>query len=291
MIDPDSVLHLAAFPATVAGGNPAGVVLDARGMSDTEMQAVAAEVGHSETAFVVRPPDDGRPRRAGMRYFSPTAEVPFCGHATVATAVALARRTEADAFLFETSAGEVRIDIAREGDEVIASFTSVQPRVEPLDAHVLARLLGVLGLSEDDLDPARPPRQAFAGNTHPVLVLADQDTFDGFSFDPDVLRVLMDEQRWLGTVTVLKSLGERDGEQRFEARNLFPVGAITEDPATGSAAASVGAYLRDTGLLGATGTGAVVIHQGRHVGRPSLLRVRVPAEGGITVSGTATVIA
>ncbi|WP_320777952.1 PhzF family phenazine biosynthesis protein [Streptomyces sp. CRN 30] len=289
MVDLRSVLRLAAFPATSdggepTGGNPAGVVLDARGMSDAEMQAVAAEVGYAETAFVVGPPDDGRPRHVGMRYFSPTAEVPFCGHATVATAVALARRTEADAFVFETPAGDVRIDLTRTGGEVVASFTSVPPRVEPIGTDVLARLLDILGLTYDDFDPVHPPRLAFAGNTHPVLVLADQDTFDGFTFAPDVLRTLMDEQRWMGTVTVLKPLGE----QEFEARNLFPVGTITEDPATGSAAASVGAYLRDTGLLPVPGT--LTIHQGRHVGHPSLLRVAVPAEGGITVSGTATVI-
>ncbi|MEW2399954.1 PhzF family phenazine biosynthesis protein [Streptomyces sp. NPDC046862] len=288
MGDLGSVLRLAAFPADPSGGNPAGVVLDARGMSDAEMQTVAAEVGYAETAFVVRPPQDEKPPRVGMRYFSPVAEVPFCGHATVATAVALAERIDVDAFLFDTPAGEVRIDITRAGGQVTASFTSVQPRVEPIDADVLKRLLDVLGLSHDDLDAARPPREAFAGNVHPVLVLASQDTFDGFSFDPDVLRTLMDEQRWLGTVTVLKALGEgNDGE--FEARNLFPVGAITEDPATGSAAASVGAYLRDTGLLDAPAT--ITIRQGRHVGRPSVLRVDIPAEGGITVSGTASAIA
>lgn len=288
MGDLGSVLRLAAFPADPSGGNPAGVVLDARGMSDAEMQTVAAEVGYAETAFVVRPPQDEEPPRVGMRYFSPVAEVPFCGHATVATAVALAERSDVDAFLFDTPAGEVRIDITRTGGQVTASFTSVQPRVEPMDADVLKRLLDVLGLSHDDLDAARPPHESFAGNVHPVLVLASQDTFDGFSFDPDALRTLMDEQRWLGTVTVLKALGEGN-EGEFEARNLFPVGAITEDPATGSAAASVGAYLRDTGLLDAPAT--ITIRQGRHVGRPSVLRVDIPAEGGITVSGTASAIA
>lgn len=294
MGDLGSVLRLAAFPAGPSGGNPAGVVLDASRMSDAEMQAVATEVGYAETAFVVRPPQDENPPRVGMRYFSPVAEVPFCGHATVATAVAMAERIDVDAFLFDTPAGEVRIDITRGGGQVTASFMSVQPWVAPIDADALKRLLDVLGLSYDDLDAAHPPREAFAGNVHPVLVLASQDTFDGFSFDPDVLRTLMDEQRWLGTVTVLKALGERqEGKERkdreFEARNLFPVGAITEDPATGSAAASVGAYLRDTGLLDAPAT--ITIHQGRHVGRPSVLRVDIPAEGGITVSGTASEIA
>ncbi|WP_367651787.1 PhzF family phenazine biosynthesis protein [Curtobacterium sp. MCPF17_052] len=78
------------------------------------------------------------------------------------------------------------------------------------------------------------------------------------------------------------------GPAVYEARNLFPVGRITEDPATGSAAASVGAYLRAVGR--ASAGDRVVIRQGRHVGRPSLLLVDVPAAGGVTVTGGATPI-
>src|ERR687894_585655 len=81
-------LRYSAFTETPAGGNPAGVVLDARGMSEDEMLALAAEVGYSETAFL-------RPRDAGeydVRYFSPEKEISFCGHATIAAAVALAQR-------------------------------------------------------------------------------------------------------------------------------------------------------------------------------------------------------
>src|SRR3954451_21828713 len=80
------VLRYAAFTDDPAGGNPAGVVLDVSGMSDDEMLAVAAEVGYSETAFVTRSNGGGD---YDLRYFSPIAEVPFCGPATIATAVAL----------------------------------------------------------------------------------------------------------------------------------------------------------------------------------------------------------
>ena len=93
----------------------------------------------------------------------------------------------------------------------------------------------------------------------------------------------MREQGWLGTVTVLCATGAEE----FDARNLFPVGRITEDPATGSAAASTGAYLRELGFEERT----IRISQGAHVGRPSLLTVRIPASGGIEVSGGATRLA
>src|ERR671931_862445 len=94
------VLHYVAFSDRRDGGNPAGVVLDAAGMSDEEMLAIAADVGYSESAFV-----DGD----DIRYFSPLAEVPFCGHATVATAVALAERDGPGQLVFNTRAGRVPV--------------------------------------------------------------------------------------------------------------------------------------------------------------------------------------
>ena len=80
------VQRWAAFTDAATGGNPAGVVLDAGGLDDDAMQRIAAEVGYAETAFVTTTPDGAR----AVRYFSPIAEVPFCGHATVAAALALA---------------------------------------------------------------------------------------------------------------------------------------------------------------------------------------------------------
>lgn len=151
---------------------------------------------------------------------------------------------------------------------------------------MLTDLLDLLGLSSADLDPEFPPRLAYAGNIHPVVVLAERAVFDGFSFDPDALRALMDQQDWAGTVTVLWA--ESTGV--FQARNLFPVGEITEDPATGSAAASTGAYLRQLGLAGIDddgGFGELLIRQGMHVGRPSRLQVSIPESGGITVTAAA----
>ena len=275
------VLRYAAFSTTPNGGNPAGLVLDARDLDDAGMLAVAAAVGYAETAFVTEPGVDGDPRRSRVRYFSPIAEVPFCGHATIALAVALSARDGAGAFTFETPGGPVRIETAGDGAGITASFTGVEPQLAGFDDDVLAELLGLLGFGPGDLDPAYPPRIAYSGNWHPVLVVADRNLFDSFSFDPAAVRRLMDRQGWAATVTVLHPIA--DGE--FEARNLFPVGAITEDPATGAAAAAVGAYLRILGLVDPPSR--VLIHQGRHVGRPGLLTVDIPAAGGIVVSGGA----
>jgi PhzF family phenazine biosynthesis protein len=275
------VLRYSAFAATPDGGNPAGVVLDAAGLSDERMQRIAADVGFSETAFLVGRTDNSDGPRYRARYFSPAAEVPFCGHATVATAVALAERDGPGEVLFDTNAGAVTLRSVVNGNGgVTVSFTSVEPQVRDLDPDVLERLLAMLDLTGSDLDERFPAKEAFAGNWHPILVVDDRELFDQFRFSPAEVAALMRENGWLGTVTVLHAVGPAD----FDARNLFPVGRITEDPATGSAAASVGAYLRALGHPETT----VRIHQGAHVRRPSLLTVTIPPTGGIEVSGGAT---
>ncbi|MDQ1172455.1 PhzF family phenazine biosynthesis protein [Microbacterium testaceum] len=131
-----------------------------------------------------------------------------------------------------------------------------------------------------------PLAQAFAGNLHPVVAIASRETFDSFAFDPAELRMLMDERGWKGTVITVHVDDDLVDGLVAEARNLFPVGDITEDPATGSAAASLGAYLRDR--LGLAAPFAFTVRQGRHIGRPSVLEVEVPVSGGILVRGTAT---
>jgi PhzF family phenazine biosynthesis protein len=281
------VLRYAAFtdPAQPGGGNPAGIVLDASGLDDGRMQSIAAEIGYAETAFVL--PETGG--KTPIRYFSPVAEVPFCGHATVATAVALAERDGAGELRFATPVGEVVMETEEHAGTVRATFTSVEPTVEDVPDAVRRSLLDLLGLRDTDLDPRFPLRIAYAGNRHPIVVIATQQVFDSFTFDPDPVRALMDEQGWSGTITVVHPAraggGADPGVGVWEARNIFPVGTMNEDPATGSAAAAFGGYLRAEGLL--PESGRLRILQGRHVGLPSLLEVTVPEAGGIRVTGTA----
>ncbi len=100
------VLRYAAFSDDPSGGNPAGVVLDASGLDAARMQAIAKDVGFSETAFVT-PAATGE--LLSLRYFSPVAEVPFCGHATIATGVAWAQRHGFGTLGLRTRVGFVRL--------------------------------------------------------------------------------------------------------------------------------------------------------------------------------------
>jgi len=274
------ILRYAAFTTHPDGGNPAGVVLDASALDDASMQRIAADVDFSETAFVTGTDVDGA---LTIRYFSPIAEVPFCGHATVATAVALADvgRVDTGAIRFATAVGVVEIRVSTDAAGTHASFTSVEPSVSPLSADDLTAVLDEIGLDPSVLDAELPPRIAHAGNPHPVIVVADRAAFDGFTFDAERIRALMDDRAWPATITIAHRLAP----DRFVARNLFPVGRITEDPATGSAAASFGAYLRSLDTVAPPAR--IVIEQGAHVGRPGELTVDIPASGGIVVTGDA----
>ncbi len=280
------VLRYAAFTDEPNGGNPAGVVLDAGSLDDAAMQRIAAEVGYSETAFVTGVSGGVRV----VRYFSPLAEVPFCGHATIATAIAIAEREGPGTQRFATQVGEVVIETMADANGVLASFTSVGTDVAHFPEFVLEALLDLIGVDRTGLDERYPPMLAFAGNWHPVVVISTAAVFDGFDFDPGTARAFIDAQGWPATITVLHRLTDgADGVLRFEARNIFPVGGITEDPATGAAAAAVGGYLRGLDLVDPPAR--VIIEQGRHVGRPSVLTVDIPEHGGVVVSGRAVPIA
>ena len=128
-----AILRYAAFTDTPEGGNPAGVVLDASGLSDERMLAIAAELGYSETAFATA----ARRRRLRRPLLQPQAEVPFCGHATIATGVALAERDGAGPLVFHTQAGEVPVDTSGDNGTVTATLTSVVPHVEDVPDELL----------------------------------------------------------------------------------------------------------------------------------------------------------
>ncbi|WP_329133358.1 PhzF family phenazine biosynthesis protein [Streptomyces sp. NBC_01476] len=276
------VLRYVAFATDPAGGNPAGVVLDAAGADDAAMLAVAAEVGFSETAFVVPRPDG----ELDVRYFSPLAEVPFCGHATIATAVAYAERYGVGELAFHTRAGVVRVGTSADGTGLVtAELVSVPPRTAPLDSAGLTALLAALGWSAAELDPALPPRVAYAGAWHPVIAAARRDRLARLDYDMAALGALMSDRGW---TTV--DLVHRVSPTVFHARNPFPPGGVVEDPATGAAAAAFGGYLRELGLVPLPAT--LTVHQGDDMGRPSLLMVTVPeAPGsGIAVRGTAVAL-
>ena len=273
------VLRYAAFTDHGQGGNPAGIVLDATDLTDTNMLAIAADVGYSETAFLT---PTGQSARFGMRYFSPRAEVAFCGHATIASAVALAERAGPGAITLDTVAGPVTVATRETLDGLTASLTSVPTRTTAAADGLVSRALDILRWDRDEMDDRYPPHIAYAGNDHLVLAAATRERLADLDYDFPALELLMAEQGWT-TVHLFWA----ETPTLFHARNPFPPGGVVEDPATGAAAAAFGGYLRALHLVPVPSR--VMILQGQDMGAPSRLIIDLDDSApGIEVTGRAT---
>jgi PhzF family phenazine biosynthesis protein len=277
------ILRYAAFTLDGEGGNPAGLVLNASGLDEDQMQRIAAELNHSETAFLI--PRSDEPNVYDVRYFAPLQEVPFCGHATIAAAVALAERAPMAEMIFHTRAGLVTLNTEETKDGVIAELTSISPRIDEPPEGLVERCLEALHWSADDLDPDYPPRLANAGSEHLVLVTRTHRRLATLDYDFEALATIMREYQ----IITLQLIWPKS-KRRYFSRNPFAGSGVVEDPATGAAAAAFGGYLRELGKIGHTAR--FTIRQGAEIGRPSLIEVSViGGEPGVRVRGFASQIA
>lgn len=274
-----TLYRLAAFSTNPDGGNPAGVWIGETLPTADDMLRIAAEVGYSETAFVA--PTHGADRM--VRYYSPEAEVSFCGHATIASGVVLGERDGDGTYRLETTVGVVPVAVETRDGVREAALTSVEPRHEAVPDALLDAALAALAWRHDELDPAIPPVRAYAGAWHLVLAAGDAGRLARLAYDFDALKQLM-----LDDALTTVQLVWRERPELFHARDPFPVGGVVEDPATGAAAAALGGYLRDAGIVEAPAS--LLIRQGEAMGRPSRLHVDIPAAGGIVVRGAAVPI-
>jgi PhzF family phenazine biosynthesis protein len=187
--------------------------------------------------------------------------------------------------VFATRNGPVPVSTHRDDQgRLTATLTSVPPRVEPLDRADLEELLAALRWAREDLDPALLPRVGFAGVSHPILAARTRERLADLEYDFDRLGALMAARDWTTVQLVW-----REDPLRFHARDPFPPGGAVEDPATGAAAAALGAYLRELGLVDPPAT--VTILQGEDMGRPSRLLVDLhPGRAEVDVTGTAVAI-
>jgi PhzF family phenazine biosynthesis protein len=281
-----NVLKIAAFSDGETGGNPAGVVIeDARNAADAlpdtaRMQALAAEVGFSETAFAARTDDGWR-----VRYFSPQTEVPFCGHATIALGAALALRHGDGVFALTLNHARITVEGRRDGALVAAALQSPPTRSAAASPELVSQALAVFGYGPDDLDPRIAPAVAHAGADHLVLALKTRALLSAMRYELEAGRALMNGA---GLTTVV--LVHAESAQRFHTRNPFASGGVYEDPATGAATAALAGYLRD---IGWPHGGAIDVVQGEDMGMLSRLRADIAPEAGssVRVSGTARVMA
>ena len=271
-----TVLRIAAFSDGNKGGNPAGVWIGDVLPDASTMQAIAAEVGFSETAFAA---PEGEAWR--VRYFSPLCEVPFCGHATIALGAALAHRHGDRSFELKLNDAVISVAGRRDGKTIVAALQSPPTRSAPLDPSLHDALLDLFGYAIGDLDSNIPPARIHGGADHVVLALRSRDALARMNYDFERGRAVMEKA---GLVTV--ALLTMETPQLFHVRNAFASGGVAEDPATGAAAAAFAGYLRD---IGWPHGGVIDIVQGEDMGMRSLIRAEIGETVGssIRVSGTA----
>jgi PhzF family phenazine biosynthesis protein len=269
-------LKIAAFCAGDQGGNPAGVVLADELPSDALMQKTAAEVGFSETVFAAPLGNGWR-----VRYFSPAAEIPFCGHATIALGAALASRYGPGRFALALNNAEIEVEGYRDADRWAASLWSPPTRSAPLSEAEACAVAALFGYALTDLAPQLPPARIHAGADHLFLALRDRAALKAMRYEFQAGQAFMREA---GVATIL--LASMAHPRLFHVRNAFAFGGVYEDPATGAAAAALGGYLRD---LAWPHGGAIELHQGDDMGVPCRLHAEIgPVRGGaVRLSGAA----
>ncbi len=272
----DDILRIAAFADGDAGGNPAGVWLGETLPPAELMQRLAAQVGFSETVFAV-------PQGAGWRarYFSPEAEVPFCGHATIALGAALARSHGDGVYALTLNQASITVEGRRAGAGVQAALQSPPTRSAAAPEPLVDAALSLFGYTRAELDPRIPPALAHGGADHLVLALATREALAAMRYELDAGRRLMHAH---GIVTIVLAWAE--SHQRFHTRNPFAAGGVYEDPATGAGTAALAGYLRE---LGWPHGGQIEVVQGEDMGmRSRLFAAIAPLPGSsIRVSGSA----
>ncbi len=263
--------RIAAFSINRSGGNPAGVAFCAEMPAEAEMLRIAKEVGYSETAFLV-PVDNGW----RVRYFAPAQEVPFCGHATIASGAALGARYGEGTYSLTLNAGSVTVEaIQSEDGSWSAALQSPETWSRAAPDSVVNPVLKAFQLTSTNLDVLFPVRIASAGATHLLICLKERETLAAMQYPFDTVKALMAKAD-LTTISLLWC----ETPTRFHARNPFAVGGVYEDPATGAAAAALGGYLRD---IGWTDSEEVEILQGNDMGQPSRLIVNFSPTPGASV--------
>jgi trans-2,3-dihydro-3-hydroxyanthranilate isomerase len=248
------------------GGNPLAVFPDARGISDPDLQRLAAELNLSETTFVLPPRDAANTAR--VRIFNRSHEMPFAGHPMVGTAFVLARRLKeaGDSLRFEVPAGLVTVRLTRRNAEVLGAIIEA-PQPLTLGVQIPAgEIAESVGIAATEIVASNhAPTLASVGNTY-VIAEVTEAGLDSALPNLAVFRRILESHAGLDGRFSLYLYSRR--ATALSARMFAPIVGTWEDPATGSAATPLAALLLS---LSGRERDRYEIHQGVRMGRPSLL--------------------
>ncbi|WP_435144088.1 PhzF family phenazine biosynthesis protein [Halobaculum sp. P14] len=276
-----AALLVDAFTTEPLAGNAAGVVPDADGLTDDQMQAVARELSVSETAFVLPSADADR----RVRYFTPTTEVDLCGHATIATHAHLAETGAVDpgAHTLETNVGVLDVEVTDDGR---VWMTQNSPEVYEVDVDY-DRVGDALGCDPNAFrDVGAELPVAYATSGLPFLVVPVNFLERVGNMDPDFAAVeaLAADHDAAGVYAF--TFDALDAESTLHGRCFVPGAGVPEDPVTGTASGACGAYLDHFGAFDGTAD-VMTFEQGHFVDRPGHVYVRAAGGRKPTVGGDA----
>ncbi|EJB07724.1 MAG TPA: PhzF family phenazine biosynthesis protein [Rhizobium sp.] len=265
-------------------GNPLAVIFDGDDLSDEAMQAITREINLSETVFVQ--PSSNPAYAAKLRIFTPGRELPFAGHPTVGTAVALAERAHGAATLdlvtvLEENVGPVRCAVRlREGEASFAEFDlprKSQPAVMPLDKLGMADALS-LKVTEIGFENHVPSVWS-AGVPFLLIPVHDVGAAQRVEFDPQLWEKIVPFVEGALASAYVYCRGGVNHVAKFHARMFASGMGIVEDPATGSAAAALSGAIHHFDRL-TDGHHPIMIEQGVEMGRPSFIHLHIDVDGG-----------
>lgn len=252
-----TVFTLNSFAKTASGGNPAGVVMNSKGLSEEEMKRIAQIVGFSETAFL----DTSECADYRVRFFTPAEEVELCGHATIATFSLLFQKgiLEPGTYSQETLAGTLDIEIRGNGqvfmDQALPEFFEKLKRTE---------IASSLNISSQDLHADLPIQIVSTGLKDILVPVKDLETL--LSIRPDFESITEISRKYDAVGYHLFSLETKYGSTAH-CRNLAPLYGIPEESATGTSNGALSCYLYMHGQLAETR--GLVFEQGYSMGKPS----------------------
>jgi trans-2,3-dihydro-3-hydroxyanthranilate isomerase len=289
------------FTDVIFGGNPVAIFPDAEGLSDDEMQKIAREMNLSETSFVLPPTDPDA--NIQVRFFTPSAELPFAGHPTIGTHVVLARLDRYDIsgpvtrIWQQVKVGTLPVDLIADANGEINRAVMTQGEARHGEMYLdQERLAAALGLIPADIHPDLPAQVFSTGLPGLIIPLASLDAIERINLNVGVFNEICRSMSVTGAeVFTLETL---EKAHHAHVRNFDPLIGVFEDPATGSMGGALGAYLLAHNVFdyeAAASTTHMVIEQGYEMGRPSLLDVEVDIrEGMITevrVGGQVVIVA
>ena len=273
------VVQVDVFTETPFTGNPAAVILNANHVSEATLVKIAREMNVRETVFV----SDSTKADFRFRYLTPKSEIPFSGHATIAAFLALQDAglvdltTDVTMKSLETNSGILYVEIMKNETTGIHEVQITHEKPQFMDTYDPKELASAFGLSLADIHSPNPVQTVSTGTPHLIIPVSSQRSLDRINPDWPRIEELCNNSDFKSISIFTRDVREETSDA--QVRHFAPALGVPEDPVSGSAAGSLGAYLMQYGFMDATyPVTSIVLEQGHYVGRPGRIFVEVQGD-------------